>query len=91
VLDAAERQFDTASGAVIVDEYLTAPDGARHPQLASAVARPHAATRPKSVALAMRIASASSVNGIAASTGPKTSSHAMREVDGTSRSSAGSM
>ena len=49
------------------------------------------ATSPKSVALARRIALASSVNGIATSTGPKTSSHAMRESGGTSRSSRGSM
>ena len=41
------------------------------------------ASRPKSVAFASRIASSSSVNGITASTGPKTSSQASSESRGT--------
>jgi hypothetical protein len=47
------------------------------------------ATSPKSVPLASFTACASSSNGIAASTGPNTSSRASRDAAGTSRTSVG--
>src|SRR5450830_219380 len=53
-LDAAERQLDAAAGTVIVDEYLTAADGACHAHLTAAVAGPDAGDQTEIGAIGQR-------------------------------------
>src|SRR5215472_14821206 len=47
MLDAPERQLDSATGAIAVHEHLAAPDRARHAQLPASIRGPHARHQPE--------------------------------------------
>jgi hypothetical protein len=90
-LHAAERQFDPSSGSIAIDEHLTHANLLGDTQRASAVSRPDACDQAKIGRVCEPDCIASSSNGSAASTGPKTSSWAISLFRGAGPNSTGGM